>query len=67
MLQSYITKAFIGFSYGISFPLTMVILDYWLKDLGVSNSAIGLFSFLHWPFMLKFFWGVFVENYDIPF
>ncbi len=67
MFRRYLTKFFIGLSYGISFPLTMVILDYWLKDMGLSNLAIGLFSFLHWPFMLKFFWGIFIENYDIPF
>jgi len=67
MLRSYLTKIFIGFSYGLSFPLTMIVLDYWLKDSGISNASIGLFSFLHLPFMLKFFWGMFIDNYDIPF
>jgi PAT family beta-lactamase induction signal transducer AmpG len=65
-LKDYSQKCCVGFSYGLSFPLTLVILDYWLKDIGVSNSAIGLFTLLHWPFTLKFFWGVFIENYDIP-
>ena len=66
-MYSYLNKIFIGISYGISFPLTLTILDYWLKDLGVSNTTIGLFSFIHWPFMFKFLWGAFIENYDIPF
>lgn len=65
-MSAYLTKIFIGISYGISFPLTITIVDYWLKDLGVSNAAIGLFSLIHLPFMLKFFWGIFIENYDIP-
>ena len=65
-MSAYLTKIFIGISYGISFPLTITIVDYWLKDLGVSNTAIGLFSLIHLPFMLKFFWGIFIENYDIP-
>lgn len=65
--MQYLNKVFIGISYGISFPLTLTILDYWLKDLGVSNTAIGLFSLIHWPFMFKFLWGAFIENYDIPF
>ncbi|MDR1236272.1 MAG: MFS transporter, partial [Holosporaceae bacterium] len=41
--------------------------SFWLKDAGVSNSVIGAFSFFHWPFTFKFVWGVFIENYDIPY
>lgn len=66
MLSRYLSKIFIGICYGISFPLTITVLDYWLKDLGISNALIGLFSFIHWPFMLKFLWGPIIENYNIP-
>ena len=66
MLSRYLSKIFIGICYGISFPLTITILDYWLKDLGISNTLIGLFSFIHWPFMLKFLWGLIIENFDVP-
>ncbi len=66
MLSRYLSKIFIGICSGISFPLTITILDYWLKDLGISNTLIGLFSFIHWPFMLKFLWGPIIENFDIP-
>ncbi|MDR2781195.1 MAG: MFS transporter [Holosporaceae bacterium] len=66
-LVEYFRKGFIGFAYGLSFPLTLVVLDFWLKDAGVSNSVIGVFSIFHWPFILKFIWGVFIENYDIPY
>lgn len=66
MLSQYLSKIFIGICYGISFPLTITVLDYWLKDLGISNALIGLFSFIHWPFMLKFLWGPIIENFDIP-
>ena len=65
-MRDYLNKYFIGFSYGVSFPLTLVILEYWLKDAGVSNSVIGLCTLLHATFMLKFFWGAIIENYDIP-
>lgn len=65
-MPQYLSKIFIGICYGISFPLTITILDYWLKDLGISNTLIGLFSFIHWPFMLKFLWGPIIENFDIP-
>ncbi|MDR2766402.1 MAG: MFS transporter [Holosporaceae bacterium] len=65
-VKFYLQKCLVGFSYGLSFPLTLVTLDYWLKDVGVSNSVIGLFTLLHWPFSLKFLWGIFVEHYDVP-
>jgi PAT family beta-lactamase induction signal transducer AmpG len=60
-------KSAVGFFYGVSFPLTIVILDYWLKDCGVSNSVIGLFSFFHLPFILKIFFAPIVDDYDIPY
>ena len=59
-------KFLIGISYGLSFPLNLVILDYWLKDIGVSNAIIGMFALLQWPFILKFFWGILFENTAIP-
>ncbi|MDR2724305.1 MAG: MFS transporter [Holosporaceae bacterium] len=65
--KRYSAKCCIGFSYGLSFPLTLVVLDLWLKDSGVSNAIIGIFSIFHWPFIFKFMWGVLIENYDIPY
>lgn len=67
MYSEYCKKASVGFSLGMSFPLTLVVLDYWLKEVGVSNTAIGIFTLLHWPFMLKFLWGPLIENYEIRF
>ncbi|MDR2107772.1 MAG: MFS transporter [Holosporaceae bacterium] len=64
--SAYLQKACIGFSYGISFPLTLVILDFWLKDCGISNTVIGLFTFLHLPFTLKFLCGTIIEHHDLP-
>jgi PAT family beta-lactamase induction signal transducer AmpG len=65
--KEYLAKCCVGFSYGLSFPLTLVVLDLWLKDSGISNTLIGIFSIFHWPFTIKFMWGVFIENYDVPY
>jgi PAT family beta-lactamase induction signal transducer AmpG len=65
--KEYFRKCFIGSAYGLSFPLTLAVLSLWLKDSGVSNSVIGVFSLFHWPFVFKFVFGVFIENYDIPY
>lgn len=64
--EIFLYKCFVGVTYGLSFPLTLVVLDYWLKSLGVSNTTIGMFSLLQWPFALKFIWGFFIEHCDIP-
>ena len=64
--KRYFAKCCVGFSYGLSFPLTLTVLDLWLKDFQISNAVIGMFSIFHWPFTLKFIWGVFIENYDVP-
>lgn len=65
--QPHITSLFFaGFSSGFPFLLTLAILDIWLKESNISNSVIGLISFLHWPFMFKFLWGPFIESLDLP-
>jgi PAT family beta-lactamase induction signal transducer AmpG len=66
-VKKYAAKCCVGFSYGLSFPLTLTVLDLWLKDSGVSNAAIGMFSLFHWPFTLKFMWGILIENYDVAY
>lgn len=64
--RTYGFKFLVGIIYGVPFPLTLIILDYWLKSVGVSNTVIGMFSFLQWPFALKFIWGIFIDHCDIP-
>ncbi|MDR1982826.1 MAG: MFS transporter [Holosporaceae bacterium] len=56
----------IGFTCGIPFLLRLTVLDLWLKECGVSNTIIGLFTLLQWPFALKFLWAPFIEKTDFP-
>jgi PAT family beta-lactamase induction signal transducer AmpG len=60
------SKFFVGFSCGIPFLLTLTILDIWLKEHGVSNTVIGLFTLIHWPFTLKFLWAPFIDKFNFP-
>ncbi|MDR2724208.1 MAG: MFS transporter [Holosporaceae bacterium] len=60
------SKLFVGFTCGVPFLLRLTILDLWLKECGVSNTVIGLFTLLQWPFMLKFLWAPFLEKMDFP-
>lgn len=63
----FFKKGIVGFSYGISFPLTTVILDYWLKDCGISNTAIGIFSLFHLPFALKILFAPIIDSCCVPY
>ncbi len=60
------SKFFLGFTCGIPFLLRLAILDIWLKDCGLSNSAIGFFTIIQWPYILKFLWAPFIEKFDFP-
>ncbi|MDR0581250.1 MAG: MFS transporter [Holosporaceae bacterium] len=59
-------RFFVGFTCGVPFLLRLTILDLWLKECGVSNTIIGLFTLLQWPFTLKFLWAPFIEKIDFP-
>ena len=61
------SKFCLGFSCGVPFLLTLTILDLWLKNCGVSNTIIGLFSLLHLlPFTFKFLWAPFIDKFNFP-
>lgn len=60
-------KTFVGFSCGVPAMLRLSVLDIWLKDCGVSNALIGVFSLLHWPYWFKFLWAPFIERIDFPY
>ncbi|MDR1551725.1 MAG: MFS transporter [Holosporaceae bacterium] len=59
-------RFFVGFTCGVPFLLRLTILDLWLKECGVSNTTIGFFTLLQWPFALKFLWAPFIEKMDFP-
>ncbi|MDR2107771.1 MAG: MFS transporter [Holosporaceae bacterium] len=61
------SKFFLGFTCGLPFLLRLTVLDLWLRECGVSNSVIGFFTVLQWPFTLKFLWAPFIEKTDLPF
>jgi len=61
------SKFFIGFTCGVPFILRLAILDLWLKDQGLSNSMIGIFTLLQCPFTFKFLWAPFIEKFNFPF
>ena len=46
--------------------LTESALQAWLKDAHVSNTTIGLMSYVALPYLLKFLWAPFVDRFPLP-
>src|SRR5579863_8328479 len=56
-----------GFSSGLPLALTFGTLSYWLAELGVSLTAIGLFGLVRASYSLKFLWSPVIDRLPIPF
>ncbi|MBQ3564900.1 MAG: MFS transporter [Alphaproteobacteria bacterium] len=59
-------KFFLGFTCGIPFLLRLAVLDLWLKDFGLSNTAIGFITLIQCPYIFKFLWAPFTDRFDFP-
>ena len=57
---------FLGFSSGLPLALTGQTLSLWLKDEGLSLTAIGLFAAVGTPYALKFLWAPVMDKARIP-
>ena len=56
----------LGFVSGIPFLLTLSTLSFWLMELHVSKSVIGLFMLATTPYSLKFLWAPFLDTKKLP-
>ena len=57
---------FLGFSSGLPLALTGQTLSLWLKDEGLSLTAIGLFAAVGTPYALKFLWAPVMDKARLP-
>src|SRR2546423_15299317 len=57
---------FMGFSSGLPLALTFGTLSYWLAEIGVSLTAVGLFGVVRASFYLKIFWCAPVHRVPVP-
>jgi MFS transporter, PAT family, beta-lactamase induction signal transducer AmpG len=61
-----LTVMFLGFSGGLPFALTLSTMQAWLTQSGIDIRAIGLFSAIGIPYVVKFLWAPFVDALDVP-
>ena len=57
---------FLGFASGLPLALTGQTLAVWMKEEGVSLTAIGLFALVGLPYVLKFAWAPAIDAVRIP-
>ena len=55
----------LGAASGYPNQITESALQAWLKDLHVSNTDIGLFSYVAIPYLLKFLWAPLLDRYQL--
>jgi PAT family beta-lactamase induction signal transducer AmpG len=56
-----------GFSSGLPFALTGATLSLRLADIGVSLTAIGLFTLVRFSYSCKFLWSPLIDRLPLPF
>jgi len=61
-----ISVLLMGFSSGLPLALTFGTLSFWLAEIGVSLTAIGLFGLVRASYSLKFAWAPLIDRVPIP-
>ncbi len=61
-----LTLLCLGFSAGLPFLLVFTTLTAWLRDYGVSRTAIGYFTWIGTLYAIKFLWAPVVDRVPIP-
>jgi len=57
----------LGFASGLPFLLTLSTLSFWLTEVGVSKTTIGLFMLVGIPYSIKFLWAPAIDTIAPPF
>jgi len=61
-----ITMFFMGISAGLPLILVFTTLSLWLRDVGISRTSIGFFSWIAATYGFKFLWAPLVDRLRLP-
>jgi len=61
-----VTFLFLGFSAGLPFLLVFSTLSAWLREFGISRTAIGFISWIGITYSFKFVWSPVVDRVPLP-
>jgi PAT family beta-lactamase induction signal transducer AmpG len=62
-----LSMVLLGYSAGLPLLLIGSTLQAWMVDEGVDLVAIGMFSLLGMPYVVKFLWAPLLDRYKLPF
>ena len=62
-----LTMLFLGFSAGVPILLIFSTLSVWLREAGVSRSAVTFFSWAALGYSFKFIWAPLIDKLPLPF
>ncbi|HLS06021.1 MAG TPA: MFS transporter [Wenzhouxiangella sp.] len=63
---SALRMLFLGFSAGLPFMLVFATLTAWLRDAGVSRTAIGFFAWIGITYSIKVLWSPVIDRLRLP-
>ena len=55
-----------GFASGLPLALSSATLSFWLAEVGIALTAIGLFALVGTPYNFKFLWAPFIDRIPVP-
>jgi PAT family beta-lactamase induction signal transducer AmpG len=61
-----LTAFLMGFYSGLPLLLTGSVMQAWMKDAGMSLTAIGAFALVGLPYTFKFLWAPLFDRYTLP-
>jgi MFS transporter, PAT family, beta-lactamase induction signal transducer AmpG len=61
-----ISVLLMGFASGLPLALTFGTLSFWLSEVGVSRTSIGLFALVGISYSMKFLWSPAIDRMPIP-
>lgn len=64
--RSTLHMLFYGFSCGLPYMLVFATLSFWLREAGISRSAIGFFSWILVVYGMKWAWAPLVDRLQLP-
>lgn len=68
MFFSYnLAVGIMGFMSGLTLLLSSGTLNFWLTDIGVDKSSIGIFALISLPYAISFIWSPIFDHFRIPF
>jgi hypothetical protein len=64
--RQVIVVTVLGFSAGLPLALTTSTRLFWMTDVGVDLTTVGLYALVGLPYTLKFLWAPFVDAWRVP-